>query len=205
MNALWVLSRATGMVSLALLTVVMVLGIVVQRQRRMGTLPRFVVVGLHRNAALLAVALLVVHVATVVYDPYVSIRWVDAVVPFLGELPAVLVGARRAGGRPGRGPGRDQPASAPDAGASVAGGALDGVRVLAGGARPRHRHRHRPARHPRSAARRGVHRGGRGRGRLALAGAATGGCTAARLGPHPGAPLRTVDPAPGRLVRTVTS
>ena len=92
MNALWVLSRATGMVSLALLTVVMVLGIVVQRQRRMGTLPRFVVVGLHRNAALLAVALLVVHVATVVYDPYVSIRWVDAVVPFLGSYRPFWLG-----------------------------------------------------------------------------------------------------------------
>jgi methionine sulfoxide reductase heme-binding subunit len=91
-NALWVLSRATGMVALVLLTVVMVIGILVQRQRRVGTLPRFVVLGLHRNAALLGVAFIAVHVATVVYDPYVSIRWVDAVVPFIGSYRPLWLG-----------------------------------------------------------------------------------------------------------------
>ena len=63
MNPLWVLSRATGLVSLVLLTLVMVIGILVQRQRRVGTLPRFVVVGLHRNASLLGVAFVAVHAA----------------------------------------------------------------------------------------------------------------------------------------------
>jgi sulfoxide reductase heme-binding subunit YedZ len=92
MNPLWVLSRATGLVSLVLLTVVMVIGILVQRQRRVGTLPRFVVVGLHRNAALLGVAFVAVHVATVVYDPYVSIRWVDALVPFAGSYRPLWLG-----------------------------------------------------------------------------------------------------------------
>lgn len=92
MNALWVLSRATGMVALVLLTVVMVIGILVQRQRRVGTLPRFVVLGLHRNAALLGVAFIAVHIATVVYDPYVSIRWVDAVVPFIGSYRPLWLG-----------------------------------------------------------------------------------------------------------------
>jgi sulfoxide reductase heme-binding subunit YedZ len=92
MNPLWVLSRATGLVSLVLLTLVMVIGIVVQRQRRVGTLPRFVVVGLHRNASLLGVAFVAVHVATVVYDPYVSIRWVDALVPFAGSYRPFWLG-----------------------------------------------------------------------------------------------------------------
>ncbi len=92
MNPLWVLSRATGLVSLVLLTLVMVIGILVQRQRRVGTLPRFVVVGLHRNASLLAVAFVAVHVASVVYDPYVSIRWVDALVPFAGSYRPFWLG-----------------------------------------------------------------------------------------------------------------
>jgi sulfoxide reductase heme-binding subunit YedZ len=92
MNPLWVLSRATGLVSLVLLTLVMVIGILVQRQRRVGTLPRFVVVGLHRNASLLGVAFVAVHVASVVYDPYVSIRWVDALVPFAGSYRPFWLG-----------------------------------------------------------------------------------------------------------------
>ena len=49
---------------------------------RPARLPRFVVLGLHRNVALLAVAFLVVHIVTVVLDPYVTINLVDAVVPF---------------------------------------------------------------------------------------------------------------------------
>lgn len=84
MNVLWVLSRATGLVSLALLTAVVVLGVLVRRRSTAGTGQRFVLVGLHRNASLLAVLLLVVHVATVVLDSYVSVRWYDALVPFLG-------------------------------------------------------------------------------------------------------------------------
>ncbi len=92
MNALWVLSRATGLVSLVLLTLVVVLGIVVRRRAQVGRLPGFVLVGLHRNASLVAVALLVVHVVTVVADSYVSIRWWDAVVPFAGTYHPFWLG-----------------------------------------------------------------------------------------------------------------
>ena len=40
------------------------------------------------------------HVATVVYDPYVSIRWVDAVVPFLGSYRPFWLGLGGSRGRP---------------------------------------------------------------------------------------------------------
>lgn len=92
MSATWVLSRATGVVSLLLLTLVVVLGVAVNRQARLPGLPRFAVADLHRNAALLSVSLLAVHVATVVYDPYVTVRWVDALVPFASSYRPFWLG-----------------------------------------------------------------------------------------------------------------
>lgn len=92
MTALWVLSRATGLVSLVLLTAVVVLGVVVRRQDGLRHLPRFVVVGLHRNLALLAVLLLVVHIVTVVVDPFVSISWLNVFLPFTGTYRAFWLG-----------------------------------------------------------------------------------------------------------------
>ncbi len=92
MNPLWVLSRATGFVSLLLLTVIMVVGVLVTRQQQVGRLPRFVLVGLHRNAALLGVVFIALHIAAVVYDPYVSINWIDAVIPFRSSYRPLWVG-----------------------------------------------------------------------------------------------------------------
>ncbi|MCG2800274.1 MAG: ferric reductase-like transmembrane domain-containing protein, partial [Cellulomonas sp.] len=92
MNLLWVISRATGIVSLVLLTVVVVLGIAVRRQAGSRRTPRFVVAGLHRNATLLAVLLVVVHVVTVVADSYVTVSWLDTVVPFLGSYQPFWLG-----------------------------------------------------------------------------------------------------------------
>src|ERR1017187_1125432 len=51
---MWYASRATGLVSLLLLTAVMLLGLLVTRQGRLPGLPRFAVSGLHRNLSLLA-------------------------------------------------------------------------------------------------------------------------------------------------------
>ena len=65
-TALWYASRATGVVTLLLLTAVVVLGILVNRQGRLPGLPSFAVTGLHRNISLLAVAFLVIHVVTAI-------------------------------------------------------------------------------------------------------------------------------------------
>jgi hypothetical protein len=81
-TALWYASRATGVVCLVLLTVVVLLGILVNRQGRLPGLPRFAVTGLHRSISLLAVAFLAVHVITAVADKYVTIQLIAAVVPF---------------------------------------------------------------------------------------------------------------------------
>jgi sulfoxide reductase heme-binding subunit YedZ len=79
---LWYLNRASGIVALVLMTAVLVLGVVVRRQGRVPGLPRFVLIGLHRNVSLLSALFLGVHVVTAVGDSYVDIGPAAAVVPF---------------------------------------------------------------------------------------------------------------------------
>ena len=81
-TAFWYASRATGIVALLLLTAVLVLGILVNRQGRLPGLPRFAVTSLHRNISLLAVAFIAVHVLTAVLDTYVNIPILSSVIPF---------------------------------------------------------------------------------------------------------------------------
>jgi sulfoxide reductase heme-binding subunit YedZ len=91
-TALWYASRATGVVSLLLLTAVVLLGVLVNRQGRLPGLPRFVVTGLHRSISLLSVAFIAVHVITAIADPYVSIRLAAAVIPFTSAYESFWLG-----------------------------------------------------------------------------------------------------------------
>ena len=91
-TALWYASRATGVVTLVLLTAVVVLGMMVNRQGRLPGLPRFAVTGLHRNIALLAVAFLVIHVVTAIADPYVTIGLAAIVIPFASPYKPLWLG-----------------------------------------------------------------------------------------------------------------
>jgi methionine sulfoxide reductase heme-binding subunit len=91
-TALWYASRATGVVSLVLLTVVMILGILVNRQGRLPGLPRFAVLGLHRNLSLLAVAFVALHVISAVADSFVSISLAAAVIPFVSAYEPFWLG-----------------------------------------------------------------------------------------------------------------
>ena len=86
---LWYASRATGIVALLLLTVVMLLGILVTRQGRLLGLPRFAVSGLHRNLSLLATAFVALHVITAVTDGYVNIPLTSAVVPLTSSYERI--------------------------------------------------------------------------------------------------------------------
>ena len=91
-TALWYASRATGVVTLLLLTAVVVLGILVNRQGRLPGLPGFAVTGLHRSVSLLAVAFLAVHVVTAIADPYVTIGLAAIVVPFASAYKPFWLG-----------------------------------------------------------------------------------------------------------------
>jgi len=91
-TALWYASRATGVVALVLLTVVVVLGIMVNRQRRLPGLPRFATTGLHRSMSLLAVAFVAVHVVTATADPYVTIGIAATLIPFVSAYKPLWLG-----------------------------------------------------------------------------------------------------------------
>jgi predicted ferric reductase len=89
---LWFLNRGTGIVLLLLMTLSVVLGILSVRSRAGRGTPAFVRNVVHRNVALLAVTMLVVHVVSAVVDSYVDIRWWDAVVPWGGLYQPVWLG-----------------------------------------------------------------------------------------------------------------
>jgi DMSO/TMAO reductase YedYZ heme-binding membrane subunit len=91
-TVLWYASRATGVVSLLLLTAVMLLGLLVTRQGRLPGLPRFAVTGLHRNLSLLSVAFVAVHVLSAVTDGYVKIPLTAAVIPLASSYERLWLG-----------------------------------------------------------------------------------------------------------------
>jgi len=91
-TAFWYASRATGIVALLLLTAVLVLGILVNRQGRLPGLPRFAVTDLHRSLSLLSVAFIAVHIVTAVLDTYVHIPLLSAVIPFASGYERLWLG-----------------------------------------------------------------------------------------------------------------
>ncbi len=91
-SALWYLTRATGAVTLVLLTVSVALGVANVGRLQSTRLPRFVVEGLHRNVSLLAIAMLAVHIVTTVLDPFASIRLLDALIPFIASYRPFWLG-----------------------------------------------------------------------------------------------------------------
>jgi sulfoxide reductase heme-binding subunit YedZ len=80
------------MVSLLMLTVVVLLGIGARSGRTLLGLPRFAVTRVHRTTALTAVVFLVVHVTTLMADPYAQLRLVDLVLPFTAAYRALWLG-----------------------------------------------------------------------------------------------------------------
>lgn len=82
---LWYTTRATGLVAMVLLSVSMACGLLSSVGYQRAGLPRFVTIGLHRNASLLALAFTVAHVLTTVTDGFVKIPVPDAFIPFIGS------------------------------------------------------------------------------------------------------------------------
>lgn len=78
---LWYLNRGSGAVTLVLFSVTLVLGVLALGGDPARRVPRFVVQSLHRNAALLAFAMLGAHLVSAVLDTFVDIRWWQVFVP----------------------------------------------------------------------------------------------------------------------------
>lgn len=89
--AVWYLMRASGVVALLLLTVTFGLGIATSNRWKPRSSRLWVTTAIHRNASLLAVVFLTVHVLTSAIDPDAAVRWVSIVWPF-GTAWSLAVG-----------------------------------------------------------------------------------------------------------------
>jgi predicted ferric reductase len=88
----WYVMRASGVVALALLSVTVVLGLLNRSRVASDRWPRFVIDQLHRNASLLAVVFLCIHIVTAVTDRFVAVGLVDALIPFHSSYRPFWVG-----------------------------------------------------------------------------------------------------------------
>ena len=88
----WYLMRASGVVTLVLLTAVFLLGIATTTRWRTRRLPSFAAASLHRSISLLAVVFLGVHIVTALVDPYAAVGAAAVVVPFVAGKTALWVG-----------------------------------------------------------------------------------------------------------------
>ena len=86
---LWYATRATGLVTLLLLTASVLLGILTAGRFSSEKWPRFLSQGLHRNISLLVLMFLVLHVGTTVIDTYTSIPLTAAFIPFTSSYKTV--------------------------------------------------------------------------------------------------------------------
>lgn len=91
-QALWVMGRGTGITALGLFTLSIALGVATRSGRPILTLPRFAIVDVHRFTALLATMFVIVHVASLLADPYAQLWVIDTVVPFLGAYQPFWLG-----------------------------------------------------------------------------------------------------------------
>jgi DMSO/TMAO reductase YedYZ heme-binding membrane subunit len=90
--ALWYLTRATGLVSLIVLSATVILGTVASVGWTTDRWPRFLSQSVHRNLSLFCLALIGIHVVSTVGDGYVPIGLADAVIPFRSPYRPLWVG-----------------------------------------------------------------------------------------------------------------
>jgi methionine sulfoxide reductase heme-binding subunit len=89
---LWFATRGAGVVSLVLFTVVLCLGVSTVMRWQSPSWPRFLTAELHRNLALLSVVFLGIHIVTAVLDPYTSLGFIAAAIPFASSYRPLWVG-----------------------------------------------------------------------------------------------------------------
>ena len=89
---LWFTTRGAGALSLLLLSAVVALGLLGAVGGKNPRWPRFLLTLLHRNLALLALVFLAIHIVTAVIDPFTSLGWGAAVVPWASHYRTLWVG-----------------------------------------------------------------------------------------------------------------
>lgn len=89
---LWYTGRGTGLMALVLFTVVVALGIVGRSGRSALGLPRFALADVHRNASLMGLGLVFVHLVVLWLDPFSRLRVFDLLIPFDAVYRPLWVG-----------------------------------------------------------------------------------------------------------------
>jgi len=89
---LWYTTRASGIVTLILLTLTMVLGLATTSRARVRNWPGFAQQEIHRRISIVAMVFLAIHVVTSILDTYVHIGWFAVVVPFTSPYSQFWVG-----------------------------------------------------------------------------------------------------------------
>jgi sulfoxide reductase heme-binding subunit YedZ len=89
---LWYITRGSGLVTLILLTLTVALGVANLQRLQTARVPRFVINAVHRNASLLALVFLAIHIITTLLDTYVNVRLIAVVVPFTAGYRPLWVG-----------------------------------------------------------------------------------------------------------------
>ncbi len=91
-TALWYLTRASGLISLILLSATVVLGIVASVGWTATQWPRFASQAMHRNLSLFCISLIAIHIVTTVADGFVPITYLDAFVPLISPYRPLWIG-----------------------------------------------------------------------------------------------------------------
>ncbi len=89
---LWFATRASGLTSIVLLTVTVVLGALTAGRGAPLGLPAFVRTSLHRTLSLVMVCFVALHVITAISESYVDIGWLSLLVPFTAGYEPFWVG-----------------------------------------------------------------------------------------------------------------
>jgi hypothetical protein len=89
---LWYATRATGVVSLILLTGSVVLGVITSVRHASERWPRLVTLGVHRNLSLLVTVFLALHILTAELDTFAPVGLLALAVPFLSAYRAIWLG-----------------------------------------------------------------------------------------------------------------
>ena len=89
---LWYSTRATGMVTMVLFTIVVALGTFVANRIGGTIIGRFEINELHRSVSIIAVVFLAIHVVTTIADSYVPTGIISVFVPMTSEYKRVAVG-----------------------------------------------------------------------------------------------------------------
>jgi DMSO/TMAO reductase YedYZ heme-binding membrane subunit len=89
---IWYFTRATGLVSIVLLTCTMALGLLSTVRFDAATWPRYITGALHRNLSLVALVFTGLHIITAVADSYTPISLPDVVIPFISAYRPFWLG-----------------------------------------------------------------------------------------------------------------